>query len=317
MVREHPETDKEKARASVEADVLRNQASQIFMAKNLLLMHISKFSLKQKGKPDVDWPYDVSSAFGHCSRVSFILPPLTDAGPEETEKHRTMWRSLREMRRSGADAMEGNTCGIFQRGASTHDFQRRRVVRTDGSGEFKEKKKLANFSGQEGLNVAIGGLHSEGINKRRLLNDGSCGHIYTMRKEATKDKYGGFLLGFESDAYKKTNQLGHKHGFGNGEFASSFGGQRVDEIGDKYGGRVCDLGNIAPELITARMLQLERYMRRAMSEGADMTPVMRILAGKQMSTQELNDFFFMIDLQTAQLESRHPERYAGDESSFQ
>jgi hypothetical protein len=247
--------------------------------------------------------------------VSFILPPLTDAGPEEAES-------------TGPCGDLCGKCGVWRgRHGRQHlrHFSARRLHsrfpapqgRPDGrSGEFKEKKKLANFSGQEGLNVAIGGLYSEGINKRRLLNDGSCGHIYTMKKEATKDKYGGFLLGFESDAYKKTNQLGHKHGFGNGEFASSFGGQRVDEIGDKYGGRVCDLGNIAPEVITGRMLQLERYMRRAMSEGADMTPVMRILAGKQMSTQELNDFFRMLDLQTAELESRHPERYAGDAGSF-
>lgn len=316
MVREHPEKDKEKARASVEADILRSQASQIFMAKNLLLMHMSKFSLKQKGKPDMDWPYDVSSAFGHCSRVSFILPPLGDTSPEEAQKHRTMWSALREVRKSSADDMEGNACGIFRRGASTHDFQRRRVVRRDGGGEFKEKKKLANFSGQEGLNVAIGGLYNEGVNKRRLLSDGSCGHIYTMKKEAAMDKYGGFLLGFESDAYKKTNQLGHKHGFGNGEFASSFGGQRVDEVGDKYGGRVCDLGHIPPDAITVRMLQLERYMRRAMSEGADMTPVMRILAGKQMDGQELSSFFRTIDRLTTELESRNTERYAGDVGVF-
>ena len=48
------------------------------------------------------------------------------------------------------------------------------------------------------------------------------------------------MLGFESDAYKKKNQLGHTHGFGNGEYCSSFGGQRVDEIGNKYGGRTVD-----------------------------------------------------------------------------
>jgi hypothetical protein len=115
-----------------------------------------------------------------------------------------------------------------------------------------------------------------------------------MKKEATTEEYGGFLIGFESDAYKKTNQLGHKHGFGNGEFASSFGGQRVDEIGDKYGGRVCDLG-ASHRGISARALQLERYMRRAMSEGADMTPAMRILAGKHMNARDLGDFFRMLD----------------------
>jgi len=63
---EHPEweQDNEKARNAVERDVLRNQASQIFMAKNLLLMHMSRFSLKQKGKPDTDWPHDVAAALG-------------------------------------------------------------------------------------------------------------------------------------------------------------------------------------------------------------------------------------------------------------
>ena len=60
----------------------------------------------------------------------------------------------------------------------------------------------------------------------------------------------GLLLGFESDAYHTTNQLGHTHGLGNPEFASSFGGQRVDEIGDKYGGRELDLCGLDPTLLS-------------------------------------------------------------------
>ncbi len=209
----------------------------------------------------------------------------------------------------------GNTCGIFQRGASTHDFQRRRVVRTDGSGEFKEKKKLANFSGQEGLNVAIGGLHSEGINKRRLLNDGSCGHIYTMRKEATKDKYGGFLLGFESDAYKKTNQLGHNTASETGSsHPASEDSVWMRSVTNTAGASATS--ETTPRADHRRMLQLERYMRRAMSEARYDTR--HAHSGRKTNEHAgIERLLFMIDLQTAELESRHPERYAGDESSFQ
>lgn len=317
MIREHPQRDKKKAAAAVDADILRNQASQIFMAKNLLLMHMSSFSLIQNKQRVGDWPYDVSAAFGHCSRVMFNLPALRNKSREEQQRHRVMWSALREVRASHADPMKGNACGIFRRGASTHDFQRRSVVQRDGKGELKEKKKLANFFGQEGLNVAIGGLYNGGVNGRPLLNDGSCGHIYFMRKQATTNLHGGYMIGFESDAYKKTNQLGHRHGFGNGEYASSFGGQRVDEIGDKYGGRVCDLGYIPPEVITARLLQLERYMRRAMSEGEDMSEIMRKLAGKHMTRHELDEFFNMIREKTEELESRNPERYSGDIGVYQ
>jgi hypothetical protein len=91
--------------------------------------------------------------------------------------------------------------------------------------------------------------------------------------------------------YASQKKLGHTHGFGNGEHASSFGGQRVDEIGDKYGGRVCDLSEFTPQEITSWLLQLETYMRRAMSEGTDMTPIMRQLSSQHMAPQALSDFF--------------------------
>jgi len=213
--------------------------------------------------------------------------------------------------------MKGNACGIFKRGASTHDFQRRKVNQRDGGGEFREIKRLANFLGQEGLNVAVGGLYEKGINKRRLLNDGSCGHIYFMKKEATLEENGGFLIGFESDAYQKTNQLGHKHGFGNGEFASSFGGQRVDEIGDKYGGRVCDLKEFTPESITSGLLKLEHFMRLAMTTGEDMAHVMSILAGKKMNKESLDIFFKMLDLRINDILDKHWNKgYSKDSENF-
>lgn len=316
---ENPELQRDRnlAREAADAEIRRNQASQIFIAKNLLLMHLSQFTLRQKGKPDIDWPYDVAAAFGHCSRVSFVLPPIENRASHDELIHRKMWKALREVQPSRMDEMQGNACGMFRRASSTHGFQRRRVNRgKDGSGEFREQKKLFNLTGQEGMNVAIGGYMNRGINGRPILSDGSCGHIYFIQKEATAEKYGGYLIGFESDAYKKTNQLGHRHGFGNGEHASSFGGQRVDEIGDKYGGRVCDLGHVDYVKITDHLLKLERYMRAAMAEGVDTTPVMRILAGRHMDPESYEGFIRMIEMKTAEIEGSNPGRYAGNDAVF-
>lgn len=63
-----------------------------------------------------------------------------------------------------------------------------------------------------------------------------------MYKEGDEEHYGAMLMGMESDAHGVMNQMGHTHDIhATPEKASSFGGQRTDEVGNKYGGRQCDL----------------------------------------------------------------------------
>ena len=75
------------------------------------------------------------------------------------------------------------------------------------------------------------------------------------------------------------------------EKASSLGAQRTDEVGEKYGGRQCDLSGMSAETITTWLKALENAMlgwqRQDGGMGsADAMEVMKLLAGKKMSAQD-------------------------------
>ena len=96
------------------------------------------------------------------------------------------------------------------------------------------------------------------------------------------------LMGMESDAHGVVNQMGHTHDIhATPEKASSFGGQRTDEVGNKYGGRQCDLSKKSAREITRWMTALERKMQEWQSQpdgmsGADAEEAMRLLAGESL-----------------------------------
>lgn len=273
-------------------DVERNQKSQLFIAKTMLMCHMGTFTLKDKKQNrEGGWEGPVANAFAHCSRVGIVLPG-TESYSRNTE-------------RKTIDSYTGNKggleAGFFVRGAATHTLfkksKNKGLIKTD----FEEKKWVSFFN-QRGMNVAVGGLGNNGITgengtERILKNDGSCGHIYMHLEEADKYNYTSMLVGFESDSYKKTNQLGHTHGFGNGEFASSFGGQRLDEIGDKYGGRHLDLTKIKAEVFQNVMEKFENSYMQLQSEALNNAEAMarleemnKKLCGARMSNAELKNF---------------------------
>ncbi|MGN1231314.1 MAG: hypothetical protein ACI4TP_05375, partial [Anaerotignum sp.] len=271
--------------AMAEAAITKNKAEQIQIAKRLLLMQLSNFQIKKtdadKTVSYTDWDKPVAVALSHCSRVTLTLPRVEqeeDSGNSQQQQER-MWKAIYTI---GGE----NPAGDNSRGASTHDIQRRKVSAGGGFRESKEEKcRLFNPSGQRGMNCAIGGLGNAGVGGKMLKNDGSCGHFYSMYKEGDNDHYGAMLMGMESDAYKTKNQLGHTHDiWATGEKASSFGAQRADEIGDKYGGRQCDLtartaGEIADwmELLEEAM-KLWQVAERGM-QNPDAVAVMHKLAG--------------------------------------
>lgn len=91
----------------------------------------------------------------------------------------------------------------------------------------------------------------------------------------------------------------------------------MDEIGDKYGGRVCDLKEFTPESITSGLLKLEHFMRLAMTTGEDMAHVMSILAGKKMNKESLDIFFKMLDLRINDILDKHWNKgYSKDSENF-
>jgi hypothetical protein len=296
----------EKGNKAFAEDVKRNSASQIFMAKTLLLAQMSSLKRIDSGGVETPWQQDVSAGFTHCSRMNFVMP-IQQGNEPQTHANKTMWDTYRNV--SGS-----NQAGIFRRGAATHDMQ----LRKRNGRPFVEKKGVT-LRGQEGMNVAVGGMGQAGIPgpngaERLLKNDGSCGHIYLRMQQGSQDEYGGMLVGFESDSFKKTNQQGHIHGFGNGEYASSFGGQRVDEIGNKYGGRMADLSAVSPQVIAENLFALENYMLRYQALNAyynetqgdeqaflqhyptvlSMNDVLAPLVGKKMSPNDCDQYILVL-----------------------
>lgn len=277
-----------KAQEAIEA----NKAQQIQIAKRLLLMQLSDFKktrLNEAGGWDKsDWDKSMAVALSHCSRVVLTLPKQA-VGKEGKKAQKEMWKAILTI--GGKNKAEDNS-----RFSSTHSVERRNVLKGGDLSISEEKKRPFNLIGQRGMNCAIGGLGNAGISGKMLSNDGSCGHFYSMHKEGDETNQGVMLMGLESDASGVTNQMGHTHDIrATAEKASSLGGQRTDEVGEKYGGRQCNLAELSPEQITKWMLALEKKMEEWQKltqgmENADAVKVMELLSGKKMTE---GDWTFM------------------------
>jgi len=287
----------------------RDTGGRIFVAKNLMLAHLGKLNKvgktgSRKVEPGNDervpWEEQVTTAFIHCSRVQYIFPSMEKGTDEELKKqrkeHQQMWDSFYSLSRTGYndDGLSGSNGGMAYRFTSTHDIERRTVKKP-----AKEKKAKFNFSGQMGINIALGGLGRKGASGKTIKGDGRNTHVYNMKKDADVGVNGGYLVGFESDAAYKTNQLGHTHDiFATGEKASGFGSQRSDEVGAKYGGREVDLSDFTPDEIVAQMENLEtvmRFLSHKLSAGPNPTwqmmldDIVESLTGHLMNFEQMND----------------------------
>ncbi|MCR5521918.1 MAG: hypothetical protein K6F44_08465 [Lachnospiraceae bacterium] len=263
----------------------RDAYARAFIMKSLLLAQLGSFKKisgdgsKKSPKVESDWDRNVATAFAHCSRVMYTLPSEKSTTREKAQAFRV-------------DYMDENKgfheqIGFVKRGAATH-----RASAASGSTKAKEQKwKLGWYFDQSGINVAVGGLGKRGIGGRILKNDGSCGHLYRYYREGSSSEQGVMMLGFESDAFKKKNQLGHTHGLGNGEYCSSFGGQRVDEIGNKYGGRTVDASKVNMDLVSLMFQAVDRIVLNAEDVDAReqqrrMTKIADLLSGKRIAGDE-------------------------------
>lgn len=249
---------KEDAKHKADKAMQHHRAQQIQIAKRLMLMQLSDFKKITEDGASHKWDKSMAVALSHCSRVVLTLPKQEgDMTKNSAQQHRDMWSRI--MTIDGENYAQDN-----KRGGSTHSVKRRKV--SDGPGGSKEKKVIVNAIGQRGMNCAIGGVGEYGISGKVLCNDGSCGHFYSMYKEADTKHYGTMLMGLESDANGVTNQMGHTHDMhATPEKASSLGGQRVDEVGKKYGGRQCDLTAYSAKDIEVWMERLEWFMQNAQS----------------------------------------------------
>ncbi len=266
-----------------ETEKWKNIRSQQFMIKSLLAAHVGQLTEKNHNinAPERPWQGPVANAFAHCSRVVYTLPGTQDYSETATTEVVSSLVGLAPFKK---------------RFGATHNLQ---LKRRDGTKEAKEKKSFTPFN-QQGMNVAIGGLGNVGIpgpggEVRQLRNDGSCGHLYMHLEKGDKEKNPGMLIGFESDAFMVRNQQGHRHDiFATAEKASSFGGQRVDEIGDKYGGREVDLSQVSEKGFTQLMDFVDELTDHLLSNGDDQSvqwleQIARAVSGELMSRSDLQD----------------------------
>ena len=286
----NPKLTQNKVRDMTREAIAANEAQQVQMAKRLLLMQLSNFQRVDKvnGKlTPSPWDKTMAVALSHCSRVVLTMPKLDVRSDNNEEAHEVMWQRIFYRSTPGEDP---NAARDNARGGSTHSVARRKVEQ--GGGHSREQKKIYNPIGQRGMNCAVGGMGNVGVSGRTISNDGSCGHFYSMFKRAKrkglfhKEQYGAMLMGIESDAYGVKNHLGHTHDIhATGEKASSLGGQRTDEVGEKYGGRQCDLSSMTAAEVSEWMLTLEQAMIRWQSQPGGIagspegTEAMKMLAG--------------------------------------
>lgn len=278
-----PKLTADQANAAAGEAMEANNAQKIQIAKRLLLMHLGNLQRVDKDGEDRDvvgnWDKPVAVALSHCSRVTLTMPRLRSWSAEDRAQDQRMWKSI-FYQRDGSNPAQDN-----YRASSTHSIRRRKV----GGKDAKEKKVLFNLVGQRGMNVAIGGLGNAGVSGRTLNNDGSCGHFYSMYKTGGIGHCGAMLMGLESDSAGVTNQMGHTHDIhATAEKASSLGGQRTDEVGKKYGGRVCDLSGLSAGEIAGYMEKLEDAMKYWQSQPGGLSAgegaaAMRKLTGSKMS----------------------------------
>ncbi|MCR4705889.1 MAG: hypothetical protein K5641_07485 [Lachnospiraceae bacterium] len=277
----------------------RNIGNQIYMAKVLFCCHLGNLQ-KVSGQQSVNWPFSVSTAFAHCSRVSISLPDATENGVYTSQKEEELISSLMTERDQNGTipnffATKKHANGLNTRGAATHTLDKKR--KNTPVSKQVEKKSRGTFTGQYGMDIAIGGIGNPvpGTTGKYFKNNGCCGHVYTHIQKGNSSTYAGMLVGIESDAPHMRNLTGHKHTMAaSPEFASSFGGMRVDEIGEKYGGRTVDLSGVSATDFKAKMSQLEAKMRRLLTSTApndrqELERITRLLSGKLITNPQTLD----------------------------
>ncbi len=295
-VAEHSDS---KTATATQEEKERNIGNQIYMAKVLFCCHLGNLQ-KVTGDTSENWPHTTATAFAHCSRVAFTLPDATENGVYSSHLEDELISSLMTERdQSGAipNFFDSKTHanGVNVRGAATHTLDKKR--KNTPVSKLVEKKSRGTFTGQYGMNIAIGGMGNPapGLTGRYLKNDGCCGHVYTHVQKGSSSTYAGLLVGVESDAPHMHNLTGHKHTMmASPEFASSFGGMRVDEIGDKYGGRTVDLSGVDATEFKTKMHQLETKMRRLLTSNdpndqAELEQMTRLLSGKLITSPQILD----------------------------
>jgi hypothetical protein len=269
--------------------VERNKLAQKAVMKMAFLAQLGNTTLKEKNTgntgstvPLYETDKNISDLFAAGGRTGFILPHSTS----EVERIITI-DSIYGMN-------EGSLAGNKKRLSATHNVLLPEVG-TDTTKSWKEVKTRATLVNQYGMDLAVGGLGNKGVNEKPLLNDGSCGHLYSHIRLGDDKRHGMLLVGFESGSpdCKEGNQLGHKHTWLAKESkATCFGSQKVCRIGDKLGGRTVDLSGINAKDLHEALKQFDKVIDKVQkSPDSDFSKAfIDKLTGKAMGPNELSNF---------------------------
>lgn len=244
--------NKQDALEDAQRMIKEDKAQKIQTAKRLLLLHLA---LYRNERDDAMSNAPVTELLSHGRPVILNLPDKRWEG--ESEKyHQDMLNSIFYLE-GGSNLAQDN-----RRAVSTHSVKIRKVryghTKRKHWSIISEEGRITRRRNQRGMNVAIGGLGNEGLNRKMILNDGSCGHFYSMYNEGNKGKQNFILMGLESAAPGMTDRLGHTHDIKSApEKASCLGGQRTDQK-DPY---ELDVGFDSRE-VTEWVKMLEDAMKR-------------------------------------------------------
>ena len=256
-------------------EILKNVEKQVLLAKTLFMAHIGKTQIRD-GNSTREPECSVAGMMAHCSRAAYVFPPAQGG-----------W--LPAMMTSVIGLDMGAAAGVYGRSMATHSVENGAKI-----DDFKEKKQ-PSARHQYGMDVAIG-IQGKDKVPQTLKNDGSCGHMYMRVDPGDARTTSSILIGFESDSPSaSSNQQGHTHTIrATPEYMSSFLGQREDEIGNKYGGRIIDCTGYEPEVLTHMMNGFTKYYRsmllRSLSDpalAASIDEINQSLCGKVMNADEL------------------------------
>lgn len=283
----------------------RSQNSGDVLLRTMLLMQMGNFQRKDTRKrkwwqrnitESKEWDQTMANAFSHGGRTSFLF----GKGNEDTEE--------------GLDAVTeqlfggnmGHAAGVGKRAAATHHLSTFGGKAKEGHGVWAAIKSMFSSSYKHyGMDMAIGGAGTAGVNGQMINADGRSGHMYIGRQGSGRWRKGGLLMGLESDSPYRMNQTGHMHNAAAvAEDGSSTGGLKADLQGKKYGGRSVDLSGLKNSEVAGVLEKFTAYaggLRRSNEE--QYNALIHQISGKRMNAEALQNLLgsFMTDSDGGQL----------------
>ena len=272
--------------AQVTAVIDRNKASQLVIAKTMLLAQLGKYDVIDKNGLSSGLDVPVYETLVHGGRTNFVLPGGANSG-------------------SVIDAFMGQNggadAGIEKRTAATHSvklrsFSQNGIVKSE-SKELRTYSPFKVFGNQYGMNIAVGGIGAEGPNQKIITGNGESGHMY-MRAEAGDSKHcGSLLIGIEGSAPNADSYLGNTHGISAKSAKQSAFLADKSIVGKKIGGRQIDLSGISAEYL-ANILDQFSQKYSELQENANteegrekLSNLNDMLMGKRMDVDRMMDMF--------------------------